>query len=335
MNNQLLTIVQANAAHQPTWLQQKRSLALMMQNRLQSVPEQPEWIQNWQNPRLLTESEPSYQLHLGNDYVLLPFQKAALQYSELLQENLMEKAVRWQANQLNAMHLALIDAGQFMYVPDHHHLATPFQLRLITNSQNPHNLIIVGAGAHVTIEDDEECQNTDATYLATELLVGTGAHVHYCQRSTFNTDRVRHAVHVYQARQSRVQLSVQVPSNALTRSSFYSFLDGNESHCQVNLLAQAGHQQDIAAQVQVDGYGTQTSAENNAWGWCDAGSHLQFSKLTTVDDEPLTLRQHQVVAGPQAVLINDQEQGTVHYRDAPSFFHQSAINDPWLRRLVH
>ena len=66
----------------------------------------------------------------------------------------MEKAVRWQDNQLNALHLALMDTGKFIYVPDETKLEKPLKIELVTRSNNPHNLIIVGAGAQVTIIEE-------------------------------------------------------------------------------------------------------------------------------------------------------------------------------------
>ena len=46
----------------------------------------------------------------------MPLEEAVNEYSTLLQENLMEKAIFWQESQLAAMHLANIDCGQFIYL---------------------------------------------------------------------------------------------------------------------------------------------------------------------------------------------------------------------------
>ena len=151
MNEELLKTVQKASQGQPDWLQKKRSLAIMLQKRFPLANQQQAWLAKWQEPELVTNDESSLLNHDGDDFVALPINMAVQKYPELLQENLMEKAVRWQDNQLNALHLALMDTGQFIYVPDETKLEKPLKVGLVTRSNNPHNLIIVGAGAGNTI----------------------------------------------------------------------------------------------------------------------------------------------------------------------------------------
>lgn len=334
METDLLKRVQANAIHQPAWLQKKRSLAVMLKSRFKLVPGQQSFIDAWQDSQLLTESEPSYQLHLGQDYVALPLQKAVLQYPELLQENLMEKAVRWQDNQLNAMHLAMMDAGQFVYVPDQHHLSAPLQFNLQSNSQNPHNLIIVGAGAEVTIEEHSQYQNPEPTYGATEILVGTGATVHFRQVEHFRANQVRHAIHVYQARQANVTIAVVTPRGQEAYSSLYSFLDGNNSQWTVDLVAMAEHEQQVQVTSLVDGYGANTAATVNEWGWQSADSHIDFGKLATVDEEPLALTQHTILGQPSGVSVDGQVDQAVSCASVQDFFNQKRVTNQWLKEQL-
>lgn len=334
METNLLKQVQANALHQPAWLQKKRALAIMLKNRFKLAQGQQTFIEAWQEPQLLTESEPSYQMHLGNDYVALPLQKAVLQYPELLQENLMEKAVRWQDSQLNAMHLALMDAGQFIYVPDHQQINQPLQLQLESQSQNPHNLILVGAGAKVTIEEHSRFLNPEPTYAATEILVGTGATVNYRQVEQFRTNQVRHAVHVYQAREAQVNLAVVAPAGQESYSSLYSFLDGNDSQWSLDLAAMAEHGQKGQIDTMVDGYGEGTAAQVNEWGWQSVDSKIAFGQLATVDDEPLSLTQHTYLGSPNGVQVNGQLDSTRSYQSVQDFFNQKRITNDWLKEQL-
>lgn len=334
METNLIKQVQANAIHQPAWLQKKRSLAVMLKNRFKLAPGQQTFIEAWQDPHLLTESEPSYQLHLANDYVALPLQKAALQYPELLQENLMEKAVRWQDSQLNALHLALMDAGQFVYVPDHQQLTQPLQFNLESQSQNPHNLIIVGAGAEVTIDEYSHYGNPEPTYAATEILVGTGATVHYRQMEHFRTSQIRHAIHVYQARQAHVDLAVVAPRGQESYSSLYSFLDGNGSQWSLGLAAMAEHGQHLQIHTLVDGYGVDTTASVNEWGWHSADSQVDFGKLATVDDEPLPLTQHSYLGSPNGMRIDGQLDSTTTFDSVQDFFDQKRVTNDWLKEQL-
>ncbi|KRL27484.1 hypothetical protein FD27_GL001247 [Limosilactobacillus frumenti DSM 13145] len=334
METNLLRQVQANAIHQPAWLQKKRALAVMLKNRFKLAPGQQTFMEAWQDPQMLTDSEPSYQLHLANDYVALPLQKAVLQYPELLQENLMEKAVRWQDNQLNAMHLALMDAGQFVYVPDQQKLTQPLQFKLESHSQNPHNLIIVGAGSEVTIEEHSRYLNPEPTYAATEILVGTGATVHYRQEERFRTSQIRHAIHVYQARQAQVDLAVVTPPGQESYSSLYSFLDGNGSQWSLDLAAMAEHGQHLQVDTLVDGYGMDTTANVNEWGWHSADGQIDFGKLATVDDEPLPLTQHSYLGSPNGVRIDGQIDSTMSYASVQDFFDQKRVTNDWLKEQL-
>lgn len=328
MDENLLTLVQKNAEKQPAWLQKKRSLAVMLQKRFALAEQQQKWLTQWQQPELMTTVEDSYLVHEGTDYVALPLLMAVEKYPELLQENLMEKAVRWQDSQLNAIHLALSDAGQFIYVPDNTTLKEPLKLNLTTKSCNPHNLIIVGAGAKVSIEEISNYKSEQPIYAATEILIGTGAAVDFYQSAHYQSSLVRQATHSYQARQSVLNLAATVPKSKQGYSSFYSFLDGSDSHWNVHLAANVKKDQQQKVITQVDGYGMNTSAQVAEWGWTSNNSQLDWGKLTTVDDEPLELHQDVVTGSAEKVTINDQQSAGL--KTAAAFFKQYLPQDSWL-----
>lgn len=328
MNQKLLAIVQENAQVQPAWLQKKRSLAVMLEKRFPLAEQQQKWLTGWQSPQLMKNTEKFFLVHEGDDFVALPMAQAVNRYPELLQENLMEKAVRWQDSQLNAIHLALMDAGQFIYVPDKTKLMEPVNLRATSRSSNPHNLIIVGAGARVTISEESSYGFDGPIYAATEILMGTDAQVDFQQASHYKSPLVRQAVHAYQARGSQLNLEGIIPDAQEGYNSFYSFLDGNDTHWNAQLLA-TGETNQTKVVTQVDGYGENTSAQVNSWGWNN--SHLEWGKLTTVDEEPLTLHQKQVIGRPGMVTINGEQQKIIALKSQSEFVQHYLPKNSWLQ----
>ena len=332
MNEELLKTVQKASQGQPDWLQKKRSLAIMLQKRFPLANQQQAWLTKWQQPNLAANDEPSLLNHDGDDFVALPINLAVQKYPELLQENLMEKAVRWQDNQLNALHLALMDTGQFIYVPDNTKLEEPLKIRLVTRNNNPHNLIIVGAGAQVTIIEESSYETQAPLYAATEILLGTGAQVKFCQNNHYHGDLVRQAVHSYQARGSKLEVEGVIPENQHGYSSFYSFLDGSDAHWNVQLasMVEADCQQEVVTQV--DGYGENTSAQVNEWGWVDSNAQIKWGKLATVDEEPLELHQHRIIASSDRIMDDDQKEAS-HFNAPGDFFKAQLPANSWLARL--
>ena len=332
MNEELLKTVQKASQGQPDWLQKKRSLAIMLQKRFPLANQQQAWLAKWQELELVTNDESSLLNHDGDDFVALPINMAVQKYPELLQENLMEKAVRWQDNQLNALHLALMDTGQFIYVPDETKLEKPLKVGLVTRSNNPHNLIIVGAGAQVTVIEESDYKTQSPLFAATEILMGTGAQVKFCQNNHYHGDLVRQAVHSYQARGSKLEVEGVIPENQQGYSSFYSFLDGSDAHWNVQLasMVEADCQQEVVTQVV--GYGENTSAQVNEWGWVAPNAQLKWGKLATVDDEPLELHQHRVIASNEKTVVNDQKEAS-HFNTPGDFFKAQLPANSWLARL--
>ena len=154
MKPELLDQVQAATHGQPDWLRKKRQLALMMAQKLPVTDSQQMVLKKWlQNPQLEIDDEQVTTTPDG--YVNLPIFIAAQQYPELVQENLMEKAINWQADQLNAFHLAFLNGGRFIYVPNNTVVDQPIELHTTVSGCNYHNLIIVGANSQVTIIENE------------------------------------------------------------------------------------------------------------------------------------------------------------------------------------
>ena len=141
MNDELIALVERASAQTAPWLGQKRQLALRLFDRLAAGA--PALLADWQtDPDLGVEQGTSRG---GGDLVEQPLLNVAPQFSELLQENLMEKALAWQGNQENAAHLALLNGGRFLYVPDGTERPAPVVLAGEHSHPNVHDLILVVA----------------------------------------------------------------------------------------------------------------------------------------------------------------------------------------------
>lgn len=278
--------------NEPGWLQKKRQLASILMERFPQQTGQEQWLKAWSSQTKVVNRGTNLVSHDG-DYVVQPLSKAVNEYSEMLQENLMEKAISWQDGQLNAAHLARIDGGQFVYVPDDVVLNDPIVIAPTMPGTNPHNVIIVGAHSRVVIDETAQFINPGAVYAGTELLVGTEAQVTYRQFNRFVGRRARQAVHCYQAQGSWVKLRYGQGSATDVTNSLYSFLDGRQTRwtAKVALRVPAGAHQECRPIL--DGYGVETVGRLQVWGQADTAADLQLAHLTTGSGEPLNIAQHQ------------------------------------------
>ena len=91
---------------EPAWLEKKRQLAVLLQSRFPTLPTQEEWGDSWQKG---TTGMSRGWLSLQEDSLTaMPLEEAVNEYSTLLQENLMEKAIFWQDSQLAALQILIV-----------------------------------------------------------------------------------------------------------------------------------------------------------------------------------------------------------------------------------
>lgn len=316
MTQDLNSMVEKLSKEEPASLQKKRTLALMLRKRLPKLRGQDKWISEWEELPLVVDKE----LRAPTSSVeVLPLLKAINHYPELLQENLMEKAVNWQDNQLNAMHIALLDAGEFVYVPDNSHLDTPLNLHLETRGKNPHQLIIVGAGATVHIKESSIFNSRNPLYYATEILLGTGARVFFEQEGNYQSTTVNHVVHAYQARSSQLNIKVKLPTVDFVNSSFYSFLDGPDTNWHGEIQAFARANQEVQVKATADGYGNDTKGQLQELGWEESDGKVEFGSFASANGEPLTLEQTRIVGKNGSIKVDDHDE-VADFKDKDDFF---------------
>lgn len=130
---------------------------------------------------------------------------AAKEHPELVQANLMTKAVLPTDGKFAALNGALWSYGWFVYVPDHVVAEMPMHV-VVYNTQNgadiAHDLIVIGEDAQATVIVDfasaQDGETHAASIDATELLVGDAANLRYValqdwnrQTFAFNHQRAR------------------------------------------------------------------------------------------------------------------------------------------------
>ncbi len=273
---------------EPGWLQKKRQLATLLRARFPQQDNQDDWLGGWKDEQPKAGQATGLITHSG-DYVVQPLSQAVNEYSEMLQENLMEKAIFWQDGQLNAAHLARIDGGQFIYVPNETTLTAPIELAPTMDGENPHNVIILGAGSRVTIQETAQMTNSGAVYAGTELLVGNGATVTYRQFNRFAGKRALQAVHIYQAQGSHVHLEYGQASATDLTTSLYSFLDGQQTQWTADVALSVPGGAHYECCPVLDGYGQGTAGHLHLWGQSAVPTELQLDHLKTGSGEPLAI----------------------------------------------
>ena len=269
MNQQLLSQVMASCVNAPDWLMKKRQLAVLLQERFKSTPAAEKIMAAWLENPSLAQLEQSADEQANADqvkatvppttgWVNLPLFTAANAYPELLQENLMEKAISWQDSQLNAMHLALLNGGRFIYIPDGTIVKEPIELTVDCPLPNYHNLVIVGAGAQATIVEHQTATSRQPAYFGTELLLGDGARVDYYQSNRFSAAQNHQAVRAYQAQHSVLNMYLALFDEHDLTTDFYANLDGQGGEAEIKMVTIASGQQVQDVQTQVLNHGPHT-----------------------------------------------------------------------------
>lgn len=277
-----------NWGAEPGWLQKKRQLASLLQKRFPVLPGQEKWLP-WQKTTQPDQGGEGWLHHRGT-YTALPLEAAVRDYSELLQENLMEKALRWQDNQLFAGHLANIDGGQFIYVPDDCRLTAPIELTGRGSLTNPHNVIIVGARSRVTIEERLMIKSAQGLFAATEVLLGAGAVVDYRQANDLRAPAVYTALHAYQAHAARLKLNLVVANEGAVTVSASDFLDGDASTWTTTAVLDPGRTGQIDWRPVADGFGRGSRADMTTYVNDQGRGRVKLAPFQTSSGEPLPLK---------------------------------------------
>ena len=336
MNQQLLSQVMASCVNAPDWLMKKRQLAVLLQERFKSTPATEKIIAAWLENPSLAQLEQSVGEQINADQaqtatqntvgcVNLPLFAAANVYPELLQENLMEKAISWQDSQLNAMHLALLNGGRFIYIPDGTIVKEPIELAVDCPLPNYHNLVIVGAGAQATIVEHQIATGRQPAYFGTELLLGDGARVDYYQSNRFSAERNHQAVRAYQAQHSVLNMYLALFDEHDLTTDFYANLDGQGGEAEIKMVTIASGQQIQDVQTQILNHGPHTVGNIVQNGVAKDKAVLnsqQQSRILTLSDEckgeadPVLLIEENDVNAGHAASIGKVDADDLYYLES-------------------
>lgn len=117
---------------------------------------------------------------------------AVREHSELVQANLLNKAVKPTDGKFAALHSALWNYGVFIYVPRNKVAELPLHI-VIYNSHDGasigHNLVVLEENAQATVQVDYVSRDSEAQSVffgATELLLGTASNLRYVSLQEWN-----------------------------------------------------------------------------------------------------------------------------------------------------
>lgn len=293
---------------EPGWLQKKRQLAAQLQERFPKYDGQDKWLP-WQQAPTNQEE----WLTAADSFQAMPLSMAVRHYSDLLQENMMEKALPWQDNQLFAAHLAAIDGGQFIYVPNNQVIKQPIRFTPRGVMTNPHNLILVGAHSRVTIIEEMRVKNAQPLFAGTEILMGSGAQVTYQQANDLRAPVIFTAVHAYQAHGSHLKTQWQVANAGSVTLSHYSFLDGKDTDWHGTVLLEPGKTGDHRLRPTVDGFGAGSQASLSFYVDESAGGQAAIDQFKTGSGEPLPIKSTTIEKTKAGIVVNGQPGGATDW----------------------
>lgn len=125
----------------------------------------------------------------GKGVIFSDLQSAVGEHPELLQKYFMTQAVKPDFNKFTALHAALWDTGAFIYVPANTKVELPLQI-ILSHGEGAagfhHTLLVVEAGAEVTVVDDLLGGKNGMQSAVVELVVGANSVVRYMNLQDFD-----------------------------------------------------------------------------------------------------------------------------------------------------
>lgn len=269
---------------EPAWLTKKRQLAQVLQDRLPQFTGQQQWLP-WQ--AAANGYQENWLMSRDGDLSAEPLAQAVNDYSALLQENLMEKGINWQDNQLFAAHLANLDGGQFIYVPSNHRVSTPVTFAPRGMMTNPQNVIIVGANSQVTLTEKMMVKSAQPLFTDTVVLVGANAEVHFTQNNQLRAPVIFQGLSLYQARGAKVRTEMTMENEGDVTIRLSNFLDGDASQWDAQVTLNPHHYGKYHFCPQVDGFGKGSQATLTTYLDQRQGGSVSREPFKPTSGEPL------------------------------------------------
>ncbi|UQS84661.1 SufD family Fe-S cluster assembly protein [Apilactobacillus apisilvae] len=315
--------------NEPQWLSVKRMVAAKIAPTLSIENQQRSF--NFNQPELnyseLNTNNQANLIHKNDRVIAMDLFVAASKYPELIQENLMEKAIPWRENQLNANHLAYLQSGGFVFIPDNKDIKTPINVsRLVKHhDQEKHLLIIAAAGSKANLIFEDETNNSNNDRIMIEVLLGDHAKVNFYDAALSKAKNSHRVLNAYLAQNAELNTYVGLFNHFNSRYDSNIDLDGIGSSANINLISLADKQQKQFIKTKITNQSEHTSGiitergivADDARTICDTTGQIkqnapnsysdQSSRLLTLSstskgkiDPILLIDNHDVVAGHAA-----------------------------------
>lgn len=341
-------VQQSIAKNEPKWLTEKRKLAVLMMDQWPVTDDEQRMIDQWlAHYADYLKCDGYSENRCVGDVVDMDILEAVHEYPELLQENLMEKAISWQESQLAAWHLALLNGGRFIYIPKGTVVKEPLRIEL-NAEQNEHALVIVGADVQVDLIERVAATAADTNYVGTEILLGTNAKVNFYQANELSATTNHQEVKVYQAQDSELKIYAALFEEESCKTVFESELNGAGSKAVINMVAMADGNQLQNVQTKINNIAPNTDAQIiqhgvakdsarlilHAVGKIIHGAHQsgsqQTSRLLTLSSEssgeadPVLLIEENDVSAGHAASIGKVDEDQLYYMQTRGITKQQA-----------
>ncbi|GLB46224.1 Fe-S cluster assembly protein SufD [Philodulcilactobacillus myokoensis] len=235
----------SKANHEPQWLYEKRRVAWQIQKdlkqpRLNNV-RPVDW--NLNHEQIHWHHQVDFKNYASDEeqkqgIVKMDLLAAASQYSNLMQENLMEKGVMWNQYRFAAQHLACLQSGVFLFIPSNTVCSKPIDLSDILSHGDleKHILVIVGANSEATLEFKDRATAKEHGHLMVEILLGDNAHVKYYDAAKSQNRKSHRMLYAYLAQNASLKTYVALLNyhDALYNSQIN--LDGDGSEAEIHII---------------------------------------------------------------------------------------------------
>ncbi|MGQ2283178.1 SufD family Fe-S cluster assembly protein [Apilactobacillus kunkeei] len=328
----------AQSHNEPQWLTVKRIVA----NDITKTLKVPSSLRKFYfaSPKLTCRSIDTKNLASKNlkdlGIIIMDLFAAANEFPELIQENLMEKAIDWRDNALNSKHLAYLQSGGFVFIPKDTYVDKSIDISDLVDHrlQEKHLLIIVASGSEVSFTYKDSKKHPYNDRLMIEVLLGDHANVSFYDAEMTNSEKSHRVLNAYLAQNASLKTYVSLFNHG--DISYYSNidLDGMGSSAKINLVSLSDQKQKQVVQTKIINKSPNTSglitqrgivADNSKTTYDTTGQIKleasdsdsdQISRLLTLNPESkgkidpiLLIDNHDVVAGHAASVgkVNSEQ----------------------------
>jgi Fe-S cluster assembly protein SufD len=193
-----------------------------------------------------------------NNVIVTPIKDLLAQHSELLKKYL-GKIADYRERPFDALNMALMQDGYFIYIPAGTIINEPIELLFTTTDSNNNkssytrNIIIMEEHSYATVIERYKGDGTYFNNVVTEIRLGECSHLEHCkiQQESFESTHIASLV-VQQSASSRfISHSISLGGN-LVRNDIVSELIGENTECELNGLYMAAGKQHVDYHTLID-----------------------------------------------------------------------------------